>query len=47
MNVPAVMWYGAEYAVDPHTCLDVVFSVEWDNSKNNLRWEIRDFEERL
>ncbi len=47
MYVSAVMWNGAEYTVDPQTCLNVVFSVERDDYTDNPRWEIRDFEERL
>ncbi|CUU03931.1 MAG: single-stranded-DNA-specific exonuclease RecJ [Fimbriimonadales bacterium] len=47
MYVPAVMWNGAEYAIDPQTSLDVVFSIEWDDYTGGLRWELKDFEERL
>ncbi len=47
MYFPAVMWNGAEYAFDPLTSMDVVFSIEWDNYKGGLRWELKDFEERL
>ena len=46
-SVSAVMWNGGDYLIDPQTRMDAVFSVEWDDYNGALRWELKDFEERL
>lgn len=46
-SVSAVMWNGSDYLIDPQTRIDAVFSVEWDDYNGALRWELKDFEERL
>lgn len=46
-SVPAVMWNGADYALEPETRIEIAFTVEWDDYFGGLRWNIKDFEERL
>lgn len=46
-SMPAVRWNGADYALEPDTRIDIAFTVEWDDYSGGLRWNIKDFEEKL